>query len=383
MAGPDSCIIFFCNFGIHLWLKSLIMNYVSETIERLKVICPDYQYIEKQMMEEYILKRIIVSGGSGFIGTNITKSLSVQGDIMINIDLKEPQNSEQLDLFRKVDILDYENLSKTFQVFRPTHVVHLAARTDLHEKNNIEGYNANIKGVENIVRAISNSPSVKRTIFTSTKLVCPTDYTPKTDDDYCPNTLYGKSKVLGEEIVKSSSLQCEWCIVRPTSIWGPWSMMPHIPYGKFFKMIARGWYFHPGRENPPKSFGYVGNTVYQRMKLLDASSELIHKQIFYLSDYEVFTIKDWASMISKKLKGRQVRTIPEPIVRILAWSGDLLKLFGIKEPPFSSFRLKNMRADTSHIPLENLKSITGPLPYTIEQGVDETIVWLKKYHYIE
>ncbi|MBE0427869.1 MAG: NAD(P)-dependent oxidoreductase [Nitrospirae bacterium] len=326
--------------------------------------------------------KILITGGSGFIGTNAVDFYLSKGIERLSIDIKEPQNIAHNKVFKRINILDKEALVKIFKDYSPTHVLHLAARTDLHEKNNIEGYAANIKGVENIVRAISNSPSVKRSIFASTKLVCPTDYTPKSDDDYCPNTLYGKSKVLGEEIVKSSSLQCDWCIVRPTSIWGPWSMMPHIPYGKFFQMIARGRYFHPSKENPPKSFGYVGNTVYQIMKLLDAPSDQIHKQIFYLSDYDVFTIKDWANMISMKLRGRQVRTIPEPIVRLLAWSGDLLKLFGIKEPPFSSFRLRNMRADTSRVPLENIKLITGPLPYTIEQGVDETITWLKKYNYI-
>jgi len=323
--------------------------------------------------------RILITGGSGFIGTNLIYALIALGHEILNLDIKEVQAQDHAIFFRKVDILDFEALKRAFSEFLPTHVVHLAARTDLHEKHNIEGYTTNIKGVDNIIKVISNCPSVKRCIFTSTKLVCPTDYMPKSEDDYCPNTLYGKSKVLGEKIVKSASLRCEWCIVRPTSIWGPWSMMPHIPYGKFFKMIAQGWYFHPGKDNPPKSFGYVGNTVYQIVKLLEAPSELIHKQIFYLSDYEEITIKDWANMISLKLKGRQVRTIPEPIVKLLAWGGDVLKLVGIKEPPFSSFRLRNMRADTSKIPLENLKRITGSLPYTIEQGIEETIAWFDNY----
>jgi GlcNAc-P-P-Und epimerase len=328
--------------------------------------------------------RILVTGGSGFIGTNLIDGFLKSGYKVLSIDINEPQNKAHKKIFRNVDILNYSSLVSVFKEFCPTHLVHLAARTDLHETRNIERYRANIDGVKNIIGAVSQQKSVVRCIFTSTKLVSPTDYLPETDYDYCPDTLYGKSKVLGEQIVKNSTeLQCDWCILRPTSIWGPWGLAPHIPYGKFFLMIAQGRYFHPGRENPPKSFGYVGNTVYQIMKLLDASSDLIHKQIFYLSDYEVFTIKDWANMISMKLKGKQVKTIPEPIVKLLAWSGDLLKLVGIEEPPFSTFRLRNMRADTSKIPLENLKKITGPLPYSIEQGVEETIAWFKEYKIIK
>ena len=147
-------------------------------------------------------------------------------------------------------------------------------------------------------------------------------------------------------------------------------------------MIAKGYYFHPGSDNTPKSFGYVGNTVFQMKKLLDANSEQINRKVFYLSDYEISGIKDWADMISVKLKNKRTKTIPEPFVRLLAWSGDLLKLCGIKNPLFSSSRLRNMRADTTDIPLEPIKQTTGLLPYSLEQGVEETIAWLQKYNII-
>lgn len=328
--------------------------------------------------------RVLVTGGSGFIGTNVVESFLTAGHEVLNIDIKEPQNREHYKVFKKVDIRDLVSLTRSFSDFAPTHMMHLAARVDLHEKKDLEGYSTNTKGVENIVHAISHQPSVERCIFASTKLVCPTDYTVESEDDYCPNTLYGESKVVGEKIVKNSTtMQCDWCIVRPTSIWGPWSMLPHIPYGRFFQMIARRRYFHPGRANPPKSFGYVGNVVFQMEKILDAPQEQIHRKIFYLSDYDVFTIKDWADVISMNLHSKKVRTIPEPVARLLAWAGDLMKLCGIKEPPFSSFRLHNMRADTTGIDLEPIKCVTGPLPYTLERGVEETITWFKSQDLIK
>jgi nucleoside-diphosphate-sugar epimerase len=324
--------------------------------------------------------RVLISGGSGFIGTNVVESHLAGGHEVLSIDIKTPQKREHHKLFKRVDILDKRSLEGIFKDFAPTHVLHLAARTDLYEKKNLEGYAVNTKGVKNMVNAILSKPSVERSIFASTKLVCPTDYAPTSEDDYSPNTLYGKSKVIGEKIVKEcASMRCAWCIVRPTSIWGPWS---DIPYGRFFQMIARRPYFHPGRANPPKSFGYVGNFVFQIKKLFDAPVGQIHKKVFYLTDYDRFTIREWADMISVKLKNKRIRTIPEPFVRLLAWGGDLLKLCGVKEPPFSSFRLRNMRANTTGIPIEPIKRITGPLPYSMEQGVEETIAWLQEHNLI-
>lgn len=328
------------------------------------------------------MKRLLITGGSGFIGTNLVEFFLHKGCEVLNIDIKKPQNRDHHKVFTNVDIRDRDSLLEAFRSFAPTHVVHLAARADLHETKDAS-YDTNIQGVENMVRTVTEQPSVERCIFTSTKLVCPTDYRPRSMDDYCPNTLYGESKVEGEKIVKSdTTMKCDWCIVRPTSIWGPWSMLPHIPYGKFFVMLARGRYFHPGHTNPPKSFGYVGNAVFQIEKLLNAPREEMHRQIFYLSDYATFAIRDWANSISMQLRGKKVHTIPEPLVRLFALCGDVLKQCGVKEPPFSSFRMRNMQANTSRVPMEPTERITGPLPYSMQQGVEDTITWFKKYDLI-
>lgn len=324
------------------------------------------------------MKRLLVTGGSGFIGTNVVEKFLADGHSVLNIDISPPQNPAHKDSYVKVDILDAESLSNALSEFSPTHVIHLAARADLHESKNIEGYQANVQGVENIIRAVSEQPTVERCLFASTKLVCPTDYTPKSTDDYCPDTLYGESKARGEQIVKTSTLlDRTWAIVRPTSIWGPWSMLPHIPYGRFFLMIQKDRYFQLGKPNPPKTFGYVGNLVYQMEQLLDAPTDRVHEKVFYLADYEAFTIQEWADMIAVELKGKKPKRLPEVVVRPLAWAGDVAKMIGIREPPLSSFRLKNMRADTTVVPIKPIQEITGPLPYTLESGVRETIKWLK------
>lgn len=324
--------------------------------------------------------RILVTGGSGFIGTALLVSLLKSGHEVLSLDIEPPQNEAHWGIYKEVDILDADLLKKTMLDFEPTHVVHLAARTDLDGKS-LDDYRANTVGVQNVIGALVEQSSVKQAIFASTKLVCFNGYDPKSEEDYCPDTFYGESKVEGERILRNvSSLNCHWCIVRPTSIWGPWF---GIPYREFFLTIEKGYYFHPGRVNPPRSFGYVGNCVYQLEKIMSSPVESIHRRTFYLTDYDEFTIRQWANTISTKLKGREAYAVPEFIIHCAALVGDCLKKIGWKSPPMTSFRLKNMRTDTTGLPIESIKQITGPLPCTMEQGVDETITWLRRCGFIK
>lgn len=322
------------------------------------------------------MRRYLVTGGSGFIGTNMVADLLARKLPVLSIDIKEPQCPDHRTVFEHVDIREADDFRDIFDRFQPTHVIHLAARTDLDEKTDIEGYAANTRGVENLVRLLSESETVERCIFASSKLVCRNGYTPKSDDDYCPNTLYGQSKMIGEKIVKSATdMNCQWCIVRPTSIWGPWF---DIPYRGFFLLVIRGWYFHPGDINPPRSFGYVGNCIYQLNKLLEAPSEKFCGKVFFVSDYEQYRSREWADLIAVRSRGRKVRTVPTALIRLAARGGDVLKCCGVRNPPITSFRLDNMSMDTAQVPLEPMKDITGSLPFSLEQGVDETLKWLRE-----
>ena len=143
--------------------------------------------------------RILVTGGSGFIGTNLVEALIADGHSVLNIDIATPRMAGHLECWRNVDILDALRLKRAFVDFRPDLVVHLAARTDLDEKRSLSGYAANVAGTSNIVEAIEQAGSVNRSLFASSRLVCRIGHTPSDDLDYCPTTLYGQSKVEGEK----------------------------------------------------------------------------------------------------------------------------------------------------------------------------------------
>ena len=165
---------------------------------------------------------VLVTGGSGFIGTHLVRQLLRQNRRVLNVDIRPPMAREYRSFWNQIDILDAASLLNAFEESQPALVVHLAARTDLDETRRIEGYAANIEGVRNVVDAVACTSSVRRTIFASSMAVCKVGYVPADDRDYNPLTLYGESKVQTERTVRAADGGgAEWCIVRPTTVWGP------------------------------------------------------------------------------------------------------------------------------------------------------------------
>ena len=210
-------------------------------------------------------RRLLVTGGSGFIGTNVVDAFLRDGHVVLNADTTPPRTAALLSTWHEVDILDPVALQNAFTSFRPDLVIHLAAKTVLNERTDLEHYAANIQGVQNVIEAVQASGGVERTFFASSRLVFRLGHIPKDDLDYNPSTLYGLSKVRGEQLVRAAGPSLgTWTIVRPTGIWGPWF---GVPYRDFFRSIERGRYVHPRGRDARKSYGYVENTVHQLQRL--------------------------------------------------------------------------------------------------------------------
>ena len=322
------------------------------------------------------MMKIIVTGASGFIGTNILQFYVKSRNEVLNLDFVVSANIIKNALFQQVDITDYESLKKTILHFKPEYIIHLAARTDLDEKNDIDGYVANIKGVDNLIRVCNQCQSLKRVIFASSMLVCKAGYMPKNESDYCPPNLYGESKVKTEEIIRANcqGVSYDWCIIRPTSIWGPFF---GEPYRNFFDIVKAGRFFHPGNEACTKTYGYVGNAVYQIDKLLFAGSEQIHQKVFYIGDSSPIQISQWADEIAAEI-GLKIRKLPWFLFKLLALFGDVMGILGIKFP-MTSFRLKNMTTDNI-IDLDSTCEVAPHPPYSRSQGIKETLRWMESGH---
>tara|TARA_R110002051_G_scaffold238375_2_gene299126 strand:+ start:18148 stop:19107 length:960 start_codon:yes stop_codon:yes gene_type:complete len=316
------------------------------------------------------MEKILITGASGFIGTNLIEKFKQDGFDVLNLDVKKPRNKDYIKYWKKIDITDLLGFKEVVVSFNPDYIVHLAARTDLDGKS-LEDYKANTIGVDNLMKVSKEISSLKKILITSSMLVCKTGYKPKDQFDYSPTTIYGESKVLTEKNVWSSPPSCDWAILRPTSIWGPWF---DIPYKTFFDMILAKKYYHIGNKGCTKTYGYVENAIFQIKKILfsDTNDEL--NKVFYLGDYNPINIEIWGNEIAKEL-GYSIKKIPFFILKLVAIFGDFLKLLKINFP-MTSFRLKNMTTDNI-VDLQNTKKIAANLPYERKNAIKKTLIWLK------
>jgi len=317
-------------------------------------------------------ERVLITGGSGFIGTNLIQACIDKGMKVLNIDVKPPRNLAHVPYWRQQDILDKTGLVEHINRFSPTRCFHMAARTDLNGSR-VGDYPANTEGLANVVEALNRLEGLHRAVFASSMLVCKLGYQPASETDYCPPNAYGESKVLGEEIVrKELNDSIVWTIVRPTSLWGPWF---DVPYRKFFAAIQKGIYVHPKGRRIQRSYGFVLNAVYELECIMSASREAVESKTLYLADYDPVDLREWAEMIRLEMGVRPIREVPVSLLKIAASVGDLLMALGVKDPPLSSRRLNNLTTNAV-LDVSGTRQVCRDLPYTVNQGVQITVKWM-------
>lgn len=142
-----------------------------------------------------------------------------------------------------------------------------------------------------LLQVVKEFPSIERIIFTSTQFVCEAEST-QARPRFQAVHAHGESKRLTEMATREAGP-----IIRPTTIWGPWSLRYR---DVMFKVMTRGLYFHPSKKVVVRSYGYVGNVVWQLERMLSAPREQVDGKVFYVGD-RPFDLKVWVDAVSREL----------------------------------------------------------------------------------
>ena len=172
--------------------------------------------------------RILLTGGSGDLGTLLALDLLRRGDSPVNLDLRPPQ-AENTGDYLQGSITERGILAETMQGVDA--VVHIAAWHGLHEfrqsKDAYEFWDVNVTGTFNVFEA-AHQAGVERVVYISSTSIAERF------------GLYGHTKVLGEEIAQAYHERHRMNVLslRPRGFIPHWN---RATYGNFIEWVQWFW----------------------------------------------------------------------------------------------------------------------------------------------
>lgn len=194
-------------------------------------------------------KTILVTGGAGFIGSNLVDTLIKRGYRVVVIDDLSTGKLENINPkaeFHQVSICDFEKIAPLFNGV--DYVIHLAAmpRIPVSVKDPVGTTNANITGTVSVFKAAYDK-KIKRVVFASSSSIYGNQKELPLRESMTPSPIspYGLQKLVGEQFAKlfTDFYKLPVVSLRFFNIYGP-RLDPNSEYslviGKFLKQKSKG-----------------------------------------------------------------------------------------------------------------------------------------------
>ena len=266
--------------------------------------------------------RVLVTGGTGFVGSNLTRAL-VNDGIEVRILRRERSELRALGQVRVEhaigDVRDYESVRRA--VHGCDIVYHTAAMVSYWKKQRSEMFEINIGGTANIVRACLEG-GVRKLIHTSSIAAIGHNTDGSPADEETPfnwdrhNIGYRISKHKAEEVVLEGVKNGLFAVmVNPSIIMGPGDI--HFHGGQIIRDVRRKriFYYVKGGAN----IVFVGDVVRGHL----AAAELGKTGSRYILGGENLTHRDILTTVAEVVEGiRPLMRLPHSIVRLLATASE-------------------------------------------------------------
>ncbi len=266
----------------------------------------------------------LVTGATGFVGGHVVSALLARG-CQVTALVRSPSRAATLERLgvRLVvgDLHDEDALSRACEGQEVVqHVAGVIAARD-----EAAYLRANRDGTANLLRAAEGT-GIKRLVLMSSGAAAgpSTPGHPRTTDEPpAPVTAYGRSKLAGEDVVRTGAVP--WVILRPPTVYGPHDRDNLI---KVFRLVRLGAVPVFGDGSQELSAVYAPDLA--EAAVLAGTEPAVASGTYFVNHPEVITSGDLVRLIGKTMH-RQVRVIglPGALVRpILHFTGGMARLAG-------------------------------------------------------
>jgi UDP-glucose 4-epimerase len=267
-------------------------------------------------------RRVLVTGGGGFIGSHLTEALVAAGArVRVLDDFSSGRREHLQTVAARIeivagDVCDEAALDQA--VAGVDTVMHLAARCvrlSLFDPEDVHRVNSH--GTLRVLGA-ARRHGVGRVVYVSSSEVYGTAVSAPMSEDHPlnPTTIYGATKLAGELYTQAlaRSFDLPAIVVRPFNAYGPRAHFKGV-YGEVIPRFTvrllngrRPVIFGDGRQT--RDFTYVGDTV--RGLLAAASVPRATGQVFNVARGEEVTVQRLATLLAKGLGTELTPEFTEP-----------------------------------------------------------------------
>ncbi len=333
------------------------------------------------------IKHCLVTGGAGFLGSNIAKALLKKGCSVVVFDIEPPKFSDDNMTYVVGDLRDEAMLNDAMKgvdtVFHTAAIICLLGGSAVTDSYRQRAYDINVKGTKILVDACCKN-QVSRLIYTSSNNVTFNGTPIHSMDQSTPYAtrvydLYTETKIAAERYVLSQNGQngLLTCAIRPGGIYGAESnymldtLVEQLKSGKVVAII--------GDTNSVQDLSFIDNLVHGEILAAEAlysGSPACGKAYFITDDQPINNFvffKPIFEALGYRLPKIQAPVwLLMPITRVLQWLHFTLKFpepflcpkeidkAGITH--FSS--TKDARRDLGYEPIKTIEEATAAcIPY--------------------
>ena len=286
--------------------------------------------------------RILVTGGAGFIGSNVTKKLLQRGDQVVCVDefndyyspkikeLNVQQFSQDPNFtLHRGSIVDFDFLKSVFEKEKPQRVIHAAARAGVRPsiENPFIYEDTNIKGTLNLLHLSKDNNIENFVLFSSSSVYGNSDKVPFSENDSVDNPIspYAATKkateLLGYTYHHLYKLNVN--VVRPFTVYGPGGRPDMFPF-LCTKLIDEGSEVKRfGDGSTRRDYTFIDDLV---DGVIAANDKIFGYEIFNLGNSNTVELKYFIETVEKILgKKADIKEFPMQPGDVLITNADLTK----------------------------------------------------------
>lgn len=326
--------------------------------------------------------KVLVTGGSGFIGSHLIEKLLFQGHTVTCL-AKDKMNMEAVsDQRLKIILCDLGNDSGLRDILQETdYVYHLAGLT--RARNAREYYEGNFKMTERMIGLCNQyGPHIKRFIHVSSLAAAgpALNGNPVSEKDPChPVSHYGRSKMQAEQAVLKADCRFPVTIIRPSAVYGPRDR----DLFKYYQLIMSR--LHPIIGFKPKKLNLIHVDDLVRGICAAGESEQTVDEIIHLGSSKAYTNEEIGDAIAAAVQRKPLRVhLPHSLVYAV---GAIAELFGKLTRQQIFFNLQKVNEavqDSWDCSIEKAGRLFGFQPeISLEDGIEATYHWYVSNHWLK